>query len=332
MKVKSRAAARADRIGGALLRGLMASAPVAAGLAVFMLLPAAQAANAASTVSSGTIPAVKLESIPGGTAKRVTLSAKAAERLGIQTDKVGEQAIVRKQMVGGLVIAPMDKQPETPPTNGGNGGFGGFGGFGKGAAIQMPKPAGDARGGAAGLQKVAATEAQQPPGVAAAPPAPATGTVWVLVSLSPVEWDRLAKDKPARLVALGTREKLVNEVLAMPSALPPVEDVKRTMLSMYYVVPGTDHGLTLNSRMRVELEQSGNAEKKKFVPYAAVYYDGKGVPWVYVNTKPLVFERQRITVDRIVGDLALLSDGPPVGTTVVTVGASMLYGAEIYGK
>jgi hypothetical protein len=114
--------------------------------------------------------------------------------------------------------------------------------------------------------------------------------------------------------------------------MAPQEDTKRTMLTMYYVVPGKDHGLTMNSRVRVELPTAGMEEKQKVVPYSAVYYDGKGAAWVYVNTKPLTFERQRIGVDRVVGDLAVLSDGPPTGTPIVTVGAPMLFGTEIFGK
>ena len=135
-----------------------------------------------------------------------------------------------------------------------------------------------------------------------------------------------------RLLPLATRDKLTTELVAQPSGVAPVEDMKRSMLSLYYVIPGRDHGLALNNRMRVELELAGSAEKQKFVPYGAVYYDAKGVAWVYVNTAPLTFERQRIAVDRIVGELAVLSEGPPIGTPVVIVGASLLYGAEIFGK
>jgi hypothetical protein len=65
------------------------------------------------------------------------------------------------------------------------------------------------------------------------------------------------------------------------------------------------------------------------VPYAAVIYDAKGETWSYVNTAPLVFQRQQITVDEIDGDTAVLSAGPAVGTAVVTTGAAELYGAEI---
>jgi hypothetical protein len=274
---------------------------------------------AGSGPAAGKTPAVKLEAIPGSTVKRVILSAKAAERLGIEVGRIGEEPIVRRQMVSGLITPPQGK-PITPKPAGGGfapaprpAGAGGFADFGR-APVAVP----------------AASPAPQP--VAAPAAAPVPGEVWVLVTLSPGEWDRLAKDKPARLVPLATREKLVKELVAQPSGVAPVEDTKRSMLSLYYVVPGKDHGLALNNRMRVELELAGSAEKQRFVPYGAVYYDAKGAAWVYVNPGPLTFERQRITVERIVGELAVLAEGPPVGTPIVTVGAALLYGAEIFGK
>jgi hypothetical protein len=68
---------------------------------------------------------------------------------------------------------------------------------------------------------------------------------------------------------------------------------------------------------------------KLSIPYAAVYYDPAGLTWAYTDTEPLVFVRQRITVEVIHGDTAILSAGPPVGTPVVTVGAAELYGTEV---
>jgi hypothetical protein len=124
----------------------------------------------------------------------------------------------------------------------------------------------------------------------------------------------------------------VKEVLAQPSGMEPLEDTKRSMWRLYYVVPGADHGLTLNQRMRVEVQLTGSDERQKVVPYSAVYYDAKGAAWIYLNPKPLTYERQKIGVERIVGDVAVLSEGPPVETPVVTVGAALLFGAEIFGK
>lgn len=64
------------------------------------------------------------------------------------------------------------------------------------------------------------------------------------------------------------------------------------------------------------------------VPYAAVIYDVEGEAWVYTNPAPLTFVRAGIDVDTVEGDMAILSTGPPAGTTVVTVGGAELYGAE----
>ena len=246
---------------------------------------------------------VTLESIPGSSVSRVTLVAKAAQRLGIETGLVSEQVVLRTQMVGGLIIPPMDKQAAQKPA------AGEFGGFGR-----PPAPAG-----------------QGGPVAAPALP-PAGGALWVLVTLSPGEWDRLAKDQPVRLLQLATRDKLDHAVLAQPSGMTPQEDAKRSMLSVYYVLPADQHGLAVNHRVRVELPVIGSDATQKVVPYSAVYYDAKGAAWVYVSTRPLTFERRRVSVERVVGALAILSDGPPAGMPVVTVGAALLYGAEIFKK
>jgi hypothetical protein len=65
------------------------------------------------------------------------------------------------------------------------------------------------------------------------------------------------------------------------------------------------------------------------VPYAAVLYDEHGTTWVYTTEGPMTFVRQRIAVDRIQGDWAILRSGPRAGTTIVTVGDEELLGAEL---
>jgi hypothetical protein len=293
-------------------------------VAAAAVMAAAYAADPPAAGPAAKSPVVTVQSIPGSTVPRVTLTAKAAERLGIETGKVAEELVVRRQVVSGLVTLPMDRQAKPRPAGAGSESL---------AAAPAATPVG---GGFADFGRVGTAPAPIAKPVtapaAAAAPAPVAGEVWVLVALSPREWDRLAKDKPARLLPLPTRDKLGKEIVAKPLGIPPLEDTKRSMLSLYYAVPGKDHGLALATRMRVELELAGAAEKQKVVPYGAVFYDAKGLAWVYVNSGPLAFERQRIAVERIVGDLAVLSEGPPVGTPVVTVGAALLYGAEIFKK
>lgn len=100
-------------------------------------------------------------------------------------------------------------------------------------------------------------------------------------------------------------------------------------------VPGTDlHRLTLTEHA---IERVGIATAviatdpqtgKLTVPYGAVLYDSSGKAWVYANPEPRVYVRQSITVQRINGDVAVLTDGPPAGTVVVTTGAEELLGTE----
>jgi hypothetical protein len=68
---------------------------------------------------------------------------------------------------------------------------------------------------------------------------------------------------------------------------------------------------------------------RNVIPYAAVLYDENGETWTFTSPGNLTFLRERIKVDYIEGDRSFLLDGPPAGTTVVTVGAAELLGAEL---
>ncbi len=98
-------------------------------------------------------------------------------------------------------------------------------------------------------------------------------------------------------------------------------------------VKGTDLArLTLTERAAERLgietapvEGEGN---RKVVPADAVFYDVNGKAWVYTNPEPFVFMRGAIDIDRFRGRVAILSEGPPAGTEVVTVAVPALIGSE----
>ena len=66
----------------------------------------------------------------------------------------------------------------------------------------------------------------------------------------------------------------------------------------------------------------------RVIPYAAVLYDPNGDTWTYTSPDSLVFVRHPISIEDIEEDVAVLSNGPPSGTPVVTVGAAELFGTE----
>ena len=64
----------------------------------------------------------------------------------------------------------------------------------------------------------------------------------------------------------------------------------------------------------------------KVVPRSALLLDQAGAAWVFASPEPHLFIRQQVKVKSMDGDQAFLSEGPPVGTEVVAVGADKLLG------
>jgi hypothetical protein len=67
---------------------------------------------------------------------------------------------------------------------------------------------------------------------------------------------------------------------------------------------------------------------KRVVPHSALIYDPKGETWVYTSPEPRTFVKHKVEVDYVEGDLAVLNDGPPAGTTVVSAAVAQVYGAD----
>lgn len=81
-------------------------------------------------------------------------------------------------------------------------------------------------------------------------------------------------------------------------------------------------------RLGIQTAPVESSAEGTVVPSAAVLVDPNGDFWVYTSPEPLVFVRHAISIDHEEGDQAFLSDGPPAGTQVVTVGVSEVYGSE----
>ncbi len=67
---------------------------------------------------------------------------------------------------------------------------------------------------------------------------------------------------------------------------------------------------------------------RKVVPIMSVIYDPRGGTWVFSNPDSLVFVRERVKVDSLAGELAVLAEGPPVGVRIVTAGAANLFNQD----
>jgi hypothetical protein len=161
------------------------------------------------------------------------------------------------------------------------------------------------------------------------------GLVWARVSLSKSEYDQVDQDLPTLVLALDDEEEEDRGWPAEPDERPGLDDPEDVDLpgedlveELYYLIESPEHGLEVGQAVLIELTLSAQETLRKVVPYAAVLYGVHGETWVYSNPEPLVYVRQPIVVDYIEGDVAVLSEGPQVGTAVVTVGAAELFGTE----
>jgi hypothetical protein len=109
-----------------------------------------------------------------------------------------------------------------------------------------------------------------------------------------------------------------------PARVEPVEgtDVSRVILTARAAE-------RLGIRTATVQNGEGRQAELTVMPYSALVYDTNGRAWAYTSPEQLTFVRSRLTIERIEEQNVFLLDGPPPGTSVVTVGAAELYGTEL---
>jgi hypothetical protein len=98
-------------------------------------------------------------------------------------------------------------------------------------------------------------------------------------------------------------------------------------------VDGAPNRITLSERAAQRLglklgKVSAASGNRLQVPSSAVFYDSDGSTWVYISPAALSFVRRSVSVERISDTVALLSKGPAIGSSVVTLGVPELQGAD----
>lgn len=92
--------------------------------------------------------------------------------------------------------------------------------------------------------------------------------------------------------------------------------------------PGVAQRLHLKVVPVAALGAKGAAVGARALPYPALLYKPDGSTFVYTNPEPDTYLHQAVEVERVDGDVAVISAGPETGTTVVTDGAAELMGME----
>jgi hypothetical protein len=108
---------------------------------------------------------------------------------------------------------------------------------------------------------------------------------------------------------------------------PPSADAAAATVDLFFQATNRDGGLRAGQRVGVVLRLR-ERELGEVVPWSAVVRDMDGGTWIYERTAPQQYTRRRVTLRYVVGNEALISDGPAAGTVVVRAGAMELFSTE----
>jgi len=132
----------------------------------------------------------------------------------------------------------------------------------------------------------------------------------------------------AAAVPLSACEK-TSEVATAKSEAFTVELInEETGLNRLTLTERAAQRMGVKTEKVARLDRFGGESERTAIPYGAVLYEAAGATFTYTSPEPLVFVRHPVTVDYIEGDRAVLLDGPPEGSAVVTDGAAELTGIE----
>jgi multidrug efflux pump subunit AcrA (membrane-fusion protein) len=149
-------------------------------------------------------------------------------------------------------------------------------------------------------------------------------TLWVRVPVYPGQRTEFATNTNAPVRDLGATSIGVS---VKPFAAPPSADPLAATIDLFYELPNPNGRFRPGERVEVILPLEGETESL-VVPRAAILRDIHGVAWVYVNSAKHTFERHRVEVHFTTRELAVLSQGPKPGTSVVVDGTAELFGTE----
>jgi cobalt-zinc-cadmium efflux system membrane fusion protein len=155
--------------------------------------------------------------------------------------------------------------------------------------------------------------------------------MWVRVPIYAGELGEIAADQPAQIGSLTSKPG--NKWLtAKPASAPPTATPLSSTVDLYYELPNPKGNWRPGQKVNVQLTVAGPVQAR-CVRWSAVVHDIQGGCWVYENTASHTFVRRRVEVRNVFGDLAVLENGPPVGTKIVIEGVAELFGTEFgFGK
>jgi len=148
--------------------------------------------------------------------------------------------------------------------------------------------------------------------------------LWVRAPVSGTDVASVLQGAAATVRPLGTAGTARG---ARPVQAPPSGNALAGTVDLYYTIDNRDRAFRVGQRVSVGLPLGGS-QAGLSVPSSAIVHDIYGGEWVYEQTAPETYVRQRVEVAASSGGHAILGRGLRSGATIVTTGAMELFGTE----
>ncbi len=158
----------------------------------------------------------------------------------------------------------------------------------------------------------------------------AQNELWIKVPVYAGDMNVFDTAATTRAVSLGGRETGPGIALR-PVSGPRTGDPRSASVDLFYAFDNGQGRFRPGERVRVTMPLRG-ASQGTVVPLSAIFRDIYDGAWVYENTAPRTYVRRRVNVLYVVNDVAVIGNGPPVGTKVVSAGVAELAGTEFGGS
>jgi membrane fusion protein, heavy metal efflux system len=158
--------------------------------------------------------------------------------------------------------------------------------------------------------------------------------LWIRVPVYVGEISEIAVDHPADIGPFASRpDQRQRHRTVQPVSAPPSATALASTVDLYYELTDPHNQFRPGERVSVSVPLAGEQEQI-VIPWSAVVQDIYGGSWVYeAASTPRTYIRRRVQVKQVIGDLAVLDQGPPAGTKVVTTAVAEIFGTEFgFGK
>jgi biotin carboxyl carrier protein len=158
----------------------------------------------------------------------------------------------------------------------------------------------------------------------------AQNELWIKVPVYAGDINVFDTSAATRAISLGSRETGPGIALR-PVSGPRTGDPKSASVDLFYTFDNGQGRFRPGERVRVTMPLRG-ASQGTVVPLSAIFRDIYDGAWVYENTAPRTYVRRRVNVLYVVNEVAVIGNGPPVGTKVVSAGVAEIAGTEFGGS